>query len=408
MSKFSCSGLYASNQGEHQEVMIITQSGDLQIVSKSGNEQMVYLPSNSMDTILCFAREVDQSQQSGTFDLLHPESQIRVSFLLNLKDIEQLRVLMRGKQVFLDTQNYVVLGKLASDICNQRYLTLELIQARNRIQVQKKASLVLKDSVSRGRLGQLRQEAKMLRLLKDYRHKNIILLEEIITDCRSVSIVLEYCQGGDLLQLLQQKSFDIDVPRLMLNLLSGLKHLHDLEVVHRDIKLQNILFKDSKNMDTLKIADFGFSCLKSQISFINPICGTPGYTAPEVFSQSSSYDEKVDIYSAGIIFYNILTSKNPFGNSKNISDLIQSNISGNYNQAYLESTYVNNPLAYDLLTKMLQKEPHSRPSADECLNHPYFKIQINGDFRIDDVKEKIQIKRKSKKQKREAQKQSRM
>ncbi|CAD8149527.1 unnamed protein product [Paramecium octaurelia] len=400
MSKFSCSGLYVSKQGENSEVMIITQSGDLQIVSKSGNEQMVYLPSNSMDTILCFAREVDQSQQSGTFELLHPESQIKVSFLLNLKDIEYLRVLMRGKQVFLDSQNYVVLGKLAYDI--------QLIQSRNRVQVQKKASLVLKDSVSKGRLGQLRQEAKMLRLLKDYRHKNIILLEEITTDCRSVSIVLEYCQGGDLLQLLQQKSFDIDVPRLMLNLLSGLKHLHDLEVVHRDIKLQNILFKDSKNMDTLKIADFGFSCLKSQISFINPICGTPGYTAPEVFSQSSSYDEKVDIYSAGIIFYNILTSKNPFGNSKNISDLIQSNISGNYNQAYLESTYVNNPLAYDLLTKMLQKEPHSRPSVDECLNHPFFKIQINGDFRMEDTKEMISIKRKSKKQRRDTQKQGRM
>ncbi|CAD8153964.1 unnamed protein product [Paramecium pentaurelia] len=395
MSKFSCSALYISNEGERQEVVITTQSGDLHIVSKVGNEQMVYLPSNSMDTILSFAREIDEVQQIGTLDLHNPESQIKVSFLLNLKDIEQLQLLMRGRQVCLDTSNYIVLGKLASGI--------QLISTHNRISVQKKATLTLKDPISNSRLGQLRQEAKMLRLLKDYRHKNIILLEEIITDCRSVSIILEYCQGGDLLQLLQQKSIQIDVPRLMLNLLSGLKHLHDLEIVHRDIKLQNILFKDSKNMDTLKIADFGFSCIKSQISFINPRCGTPGYTAPEVFSQSCKYDEKVDIYSAGIIFYNILTSKNPFGNSQNISDLIQTNIGGNYNQAYLEATKLNNPLAYDLLTKMLQKEPHSRPSANECLNHPYFQSQMQSNF----IKEMIKIKRKFKKQKRETLKRSR-
>ncbi|CAD8103498.1 unnamed protein product [Paramecium primaurelia] len=395
MSKFSCSALYISNEGERTEVVITTQSGDLQIVSKVENEQMVYLPSNSMDTILSFAREIDEVQQIGTLDLHNPESQIKVSFLLNFKDIEQLQLLMKGRQVFLDTSNYLVLGKLASGI--------QLISTHNRISVQKKATLTLKDSISNSRLGQLRQEAKMLRLLKDYRHKNIILLEEIITDCRSVSIILEYCQGGDLLQLLQQKSIQIDVPRLMLNLLSGLKHLHDLEIVHRDIKLQNILFKDSKNMDTLKIADFGFSCIKSQISFINPRCGTPGYTAPEVFSQSCKYNEKVDIYSAGIIFYNILTSKNPFGNSQNISDLIQTNIDGNYNQAYLEATKLNNPLAYNLLTKMLQKEPHSRPSANECLNHPYFQSQMQSNF----IKEIITIKRKFQKQKRETLKRSR-
>lgn len=61
----------------------------------------------------------------------------------------------------------------------------------------------------------------MLRLLKDQPHKNIILLEEIVTDYKSVSIILEYCQGGDLLKLLYQKSTQIDIPRLMFNLLSG-------------------------------------------------------------------------------------------------------------------------------------------------------------------------------------------
>ncbi|CAD8072893.1 unnamed protein product [Paramecium primaurelia] len=175
----------------------------------------------------------------------------------------------------------------------------------------------------------------------------------------------------------------------------GLKHLHDLDIVHRDIKLQNILFKDCQKMDTLKISDFGFACKKSEILYINPRCGTPGYTAPEVFSQPCKYDEKVDIYSAGIVFYNILTFKNPFGNLENISDLIKLNINGDYNETHLENTKLNNPLAYDLLTQMLQKESNNRISAYECLNHPYFKSHQKGDF----IKEMIQIKRKFKKQK---------
>ncbi|CAD8072602.1 unnamed protein product [Paramecium sonneborni] len=372
MSHFSCQALFKKIDGQLQEVIITTQSGALLIVSKNENEQMVYLPSNSMDTILCFGREIDENQQIGTLDLDNPETKIKVTFYIGLNDISKLKFQMRGRQIFMASSSYVVLGKLASGI--------KLIQTPSRILVEKKASFLLKDQQSHNRLAQLKQETDMLRLLKDQPHKNIILLEEIVTDYKSVSIILEYCQGGDLLKLLYQKSTQIDIPRLMFNLLSGLKHLHNLEIVHRDIKLQNILFKDSQNVDTLKIADFGFSCKKSQIQYINPRCGTPGYTAPEVFSQDGLYDEKIDIYSSGIVFYNILTFKNPFGNSQNISDLIKLNISGNYNEAHLETTKMNNPLAYDLLTKMLQKESQNRPSVHECLSHPYFKNYVKGDF----------------------------
>ncbi|CAK74814.1 unnamed protein product (macronuclear) [Paramecium tetraurelia] len=243
----------------------------------------------------------------------------------------------------------------------------------------------LQDQASISRLGQLKQEADILSLLKEHEHQNIIKLEEIVTDNECVSITLENCQGGDLLKLLNKKASKIDVPLFMQNLLSGLRHLHELNIVHRDIKLQNILFLDTQNGNSLKIADFGLSCFKQQIPYYNPRCGTPGYTAPEVFDQQCNYDEKVDIYSAGIILYNMLTRKNPFGNSKNVQDIIKRNISGQYDESHLVNVKINNPLGYDLLIKMLQKDPRNRPSASECLKHPYLNLE-NGVIEDDEDK----------------------
>ncbi|CAD8174046.1 unnamed protein product [Paramecium pentaurelia] len=387
MSLFQCPALFLTKDSQFQDVIITTQFGSLQIELKNGNEQLVYLPQTSMDTILCFARKIDENKQMGTLDLHNPETQIKVTFLLSLQNIEQLSLRLKGRQIFYSSSNYIVLEKLAPGV--------KLISTLQRVSVEKKAIFLSKDQLTNSRLGQLKQEADILRLLKDNTHKNIIQLEEILTDYKSVSIILEYCRGGDLLKLLHLKRSMIDIPVLMFNLLSGLRHLHDLEIVHRDIKLQNILFTDSQRMDSLKISDFGFACKKSEIQYINPRCGTLGYTAPEVFSQPCSYDEKVDIYSAGIVFYNLLTFKNPFGNLENISDLIKFNINGDYNETHLENTKLNNPLAYNLLISMLQKESNKRPSAYECLNHPYLQSHQQGDF----IKEMIQIKRKLKKKK---------
>ena len=66
-----------------------------------------------------------------------------------------------------------------------------------------------------------------------------------------------------------------------------------------------------------------------------------------------------------------LTLKNPFGNSKNIQDIIKKNISGLYDETHLGNVKINNPLGYDLLVKMLLKDARNRPSARECLSHPY-------------------------------------
>ncbi|CAD8087926.1 unnamed protein product [Paramecium sonneborni] len=370
MKQYSCSAFYIGADNEHQQVTIISNNGALLIKTVLNDQQMVYLPAGSMDTILYFGREVSEDQEMYTLDLENPETQIKVSFLVSQKDSEELQNQLRGKQVFFRFKNPRILSQLAPGI--------QLIQTQNNVMVEKMAVFPknMIDQASISRLCQLKQEADILSLLKEQEHQNIIKLEEIVTDGESVSIILENCQGGDLLKLLNKKTIKMDVPLVMINLLTGLKHLHEQNIVHRDIKLQNILFLDAQNANTLKIADFGLSCFKQQIPYYNPRCGTPGYTAPEVYSQQCIYDEKVDIYSAGIILYNMLTLKNPFGNSKNIQDIIKRNISGQYDETHLVNVKINNPLGYDLLLKMLQKDARNRPSAKECLLHPFFDQEI--------------------------------
>jgi calcium-dependent protein kinase len=89
----------------------------------------------------------------------------------------------------------------------------------------------------------------------------------------------------------------------MKQIFSGLKHIHSLEIMHRDIKLENILIKDGNN---LLIADFGLAAKKSQ-KFEYKKYGTPGYIAPEVLNLKV-YNEKLDVFSAGIVAYILLTS----------------------------------------------------------------------------------------------------
>ncbi|CAD8164525.1 unnamed protein product [Paramecium pentaurelia] len=369
MHQYSCQAIYVDINGEQQQVTIISNCGSLLIKTFLNDQQMVYLPVGSMDTILHFGKEINENEEMYTLNLENPETQIKVSFLLSQKDNQELQNQLRGKQVFFRSQNPRILAQIAPGI--------QLIQTQNNVMIEKIAPFpkTLNDIASINRLGQLKQEADILSFLKEHEHQNIIKLEEIVTDNEFVSITLENCQGGDLLKLLNKKTNKINESLIMINLLSGLKHLHELNIVHRDIKLQNILFLDNQNGNTLKIADFGLSCFKQQIPYYNPRCGTPGYTAPEVFAQQCIYDEKVDIYSAGIILYNMLTRKNPFGNSKNVQDIIKRNISGQYDESHLTNVKINNPLGYDLLIKMLQKDPLNRPSANECLQHPYLNLE---------------------------------
>lgn len=141
-------------------------------------------------------------------------------------------------------------------------------------------------------------------------HENIVKLYEVFETESSIYLVLELLEGGELFQRIPfMKNYDnTDIKTLMKNLLSALSHLHERGIMHRDIKPDNILLETGKNDYDIRIADFGLAAFIDE-EILYKRCGTPGFIAPEIISYKEGdkmYNEKCDIFSAGLIFYILL------------------------------------------------------------------------------------------------------
>lgn len=142
-------------------------------------------------------------------------------------------------------------------------------------------------------------------------HRNVLHLYEVFESQNSIYLVLDLLRGGELLQSLKkERSFlgEVDRAIIMKNLLLGLSHIHEKGVMHRDLKPENIMLREPNSFNDIVIVDFGLSS-RTNIDAKNMLfkkCGTPGFVAPEVFEckdNRTCYNEKCDVFSAGVIFY---------------------------------------------------------------------------------------------------------
>lgn len=130
---------------------------------------------------------------------------------------------------------------------------------------------------------------------------------------KTILLVLEYCPGGELFDILYytQKLSPIAARTYFVQLMQGLKACHDIGIVHRDIKPQNLLLGVHYE---LKIADFGLSFISSQrgdLELMKTGCGTRGYQAPEVLKREA-YTKACDIFSCGVVLFILMTGYPPF------------------------------------------------------------------------------------------------
>ena len=154
----------------------------------------------------------------------------------------------------------------------------------------------------------------------------------------------------------------------MRELLSGVAYLHDHNIIHRDIKLENILVTDDGHV---KITDFGLSKRISTDQFAGTFCGTLHYCSPEVLNKHP-YNTKTDIWSCGVVFYILVCGFNPFfwenrGNTAAFQAVRNGYVS--FPPQYWAHV---DPLIVDLIRCMLTVAPARRPSAHECLQHEFF------------------------------------
>ena len=167
-------------------------------------------------------------------------------------------------------------------------------------------------------------EVRMMRLMN---HSRVLKLYELYEGENFVYCLCEYYKGPDLLNAIVKRGPQSEQKTLTiaLQILEGLEYMHGLGVIHRDLKPENIMFKSGHDID-LVIVDLGFATHEDDLGKLFARCGTPGYVAPEVL-KDRPYDCKVDVYSAGIVVYMILTGRMPFA-GKSYDQVVYKNMQG--------------------------------------------------------------------------------
>ncbi|GAA5985682.1 hypothetical protein JCM11641_001473 [Rhodosporidiobolus odoratus] len=165
------------------------------------------------------------------------------------------------------------------------------------------------DTAQRGE--KVRREIEVLKMV---RHPNIVRLYDVIETDKYIGIVLEYASGGELFDHILAHRYlkERDASRLFAQLISGVSYLHSKGVVHRDLKLENLLLDRNRNVI---ITDFGFANRfnESHVDLMVTSCGSPCYAAPELVVQDGKYvGTAVDVWSCGVILYAMLAGYLPY------------------------------------------------------------------------------------------------
>ena len=213
-----------------------------------------------------------------------------------------------------------------------------------------------------------------IRILASVKSKNVISYKEAFFDEKdsSLGIVMEYADKGDLLQLINERKktknyfTEQEVWKIFIQLLNGLKALHDFKILHRDIKSANVfLFKGGicklGDLNVSKVARKGLGYTQT---------GTPYYASPEVWEERP-YDSKSDVWSLGCVMYEMITLRPPF-QAKSMEELYKKVMRGNYPK--ISSKYSED--LSDAIKLMIQVEAGARPSCEELLKMPMITQRI--------------------------------
>ena len=208
----------------------------------------------------------------------------------------------------------------------------------------------------------IKREFEIMRKLN---HDNIVKIHDVIIDTQfnNIYFIMDYYEYGDLSQFLNKKPLKEKFSRKYIKQLSnGLSYLLEHNILHRDLKPQNILL--TKNYD-IKLTDFGFATHYTKDSIINTLCGSPMYMAPEIITRNG-YDHKSDLWSVGIILYEMIHGYTPF-DVQNFIDLIK--------EIKKKDIKIKVKVSYecrDLIHKLCKTNPNERISWEQFFCHEWF------------------------------------
>ncbi|KAM1003253.1 hypothetical protein ACFX2C_003601 [Malus domestica] len=208
----------------------------------------------------------------------------------------------------------------------------------------------------------LKDFAQEVYIMRKVRHKNVVQFIGACTKHPSLCIVTEYMPGGSVYDYLHKQKGVFKLPSLLkvaIDVSKGMTYLHQNNIIHRDLKAANLLMDEN---EVVKVADFGVARVKSQSGVMTAETGTYRWMAPEVI-EHKPYDHKADIFSFGVVLWELLTGKLPYEYLTPLQAAV------GVAQKGLRPTIPKNapPKLAELLEKCWQQDPASRPDFSEII-----------------------------------------
>eukprot|EP00927_Polykrikos_kofoidii_P036796 TRINITY_DN31040_c0_g1_i1.p1 TRINITY_DN31040_c0_g1~~TRINITY_DN31040_c0_g1_i1.p1 ORF type:complete len:407 (+),score=48.54 TRINITY_DN31040_c0_g1_i1:159-1379(+) len=231
-------------------------------------------------------------------------------------------------------------------------------------------------------LNRIREEIMILQTLGN--HPGIVTLVDVDeSQPGNIRLVMELCEGGELYDRVQQKRYypEPEAKVCCRNLLEATRYIHGKGIMHRDLKLENILLASKVSHTDIKISDFGLAKLSRdyprRLPRSHSICGSDFYLAPEVIKQEE-YGREVDIWAVGVITYVLLSGSLPFFHNvlhKLYRQIVERDL------MFPEQAWKDvSKGAWDFILRLLQVRAGDRLTSEQALNHPWLRGTTGSSF----------------------------
>ncbi|CAM9548995.1 unnamed protein product, partial [Scytosiphon promiscuus] len=213
---------------------------------------------------------------------------------------------------------------------------------------------------------QWKRISQEVKLMEKLNHPRVIRLFETAESSKRIHLVMEYADGGNLCSYVKRRKRldEGEAQRIFQELLEGVEYMHGVDIVHRDIKLENVLLGGNGRTNA-KLVDFGFSAHVKNRRLLHVFCGTPSYMAPEIIKRQEYEGKPVDLWSLGVVLYAMLCGCFPFSGPR-YPELYK-----NISKGVFRLPDWLSPTAISLLRGMLVTDPTRRLTLRQVCAHPW-------------------------------------